>query len=101
MNVRNWCLTKERDNCDNDSINDWRNFDFNKIKTLSFMNIGMSTIENQSFIDFGNLDKLDLSGNKLTKKDSNFYYRFIQSKNFKFSRKSNKTSGFKGISRFG
>ena len=59
--VRNLCLTKERDNSNNDSINDWRNFDFNKIKTLNLSNINLSTIENQSYIDFQNLEFINLS----------------------------------------
>ena len=67
------CLTNKRDNSNNDSINDLREFEFNKIKTLNSIKISLSAIKNQSFIDFENLEVLVLNCNKLTKIKANSF----------------------------
>ena len=73
MNTRSCCLARVKDISNNDSINDWKMFEFVKIKTLNLRDLNLNKIENHPFIDFENLEELDLCRNKLTKIESNSF----------------------------
>jgi hypothetical protein len=67
MNARSLWLDKDKKDSKNDSLNDWRMFEFNQITIFNIKrNINLRKIEIESFIDFGNLEELNLEENKLT-----------------------------------
>ena len=55
MNARSLWLAKYKNDSKNDSINDWRVFEFNQITIFNLKsNINLRKIEIESFIDFVN-----------------------------------------------